>query len=160
MKKNLIKSYFEADHDRLDLVFRRFQGLKRESYPDAKPYFKVFFKGLKRHIVWEEDVLFPIFEQKMGLKDEGPTFVMRQEHRRIGEFLNRIHEKVRQADVSSDDDEEMLIEVLEAHNFKEEQVLYPALDQMLTEDETAQIFMQMEMIPAERYETCCGSHAS
>ncbi len=158
MVKNIVTQYFEADHNRLDAAFASFQELKRESFPEAKQHFKIFFKGLKRHIVWEEDVLFPLFEQKSGMSQGGPTFVMREEHRRIGDLLNRIHEKVRKADPSSDDEEEMLIEVLSAHNHKEEQVLYPAIDQLITERESAQVFLAMETIPAERYETCCGAH--
>ncbi len=158
MVKNIVTQYFEADHNRLDAAFASFQELKRESFPEAKQHFKVFFKGLKRHIVWEEDVLFPLFEKKSGTSQGGPTFVMREEHRRIGALLDRIHEKVRKADPSSDDDEEMLVEILEAHNHKEEQVLYPAIDQLITEREAAQIFLAMETIPAERYETCCGAH--
>lgn len=158
MSKNIVAQYFEADHNRLDAAFASFQELKRESFPEAKQHFKVFLKGLKRHIVWEEDVLFPLFEQKSGMKDGGPTFVMREEHRRIGALLERIHEKVRLADPSSDDDEEMLLEILGAHNHKEEKILYPAIDQLINEREAAQVFLAMETIPAERYETCCGAH--
>lgn len=158
MNTNLISCYFEADHKRLDAALERFQQLKRESFTEAKPYFKIFFKGLKRHIVWEEDVLFPLFEQKNGIHGSGPTVVMREEHRRIGSLLNAIHDKVRKADPSSDDEEEMLIEVLSAHNLKEEKVLYPAMDQLLNSEETTRIFLDIENIPAERYETCCGGH--
>lgn len=157
-KTNLVTQYFEADHNRLDTAFSRFQQLKREAFPEAKQYFKVFIKGLKRHIVWEEDVLFPLFESKTGMQNTGPTEVMREEHRRIGALLERIHDKVRKADPSSDDDEEMLLEVLGGHNHKEEMILYPAIDQTITEEEAAAAFLAMEMIPAERYDTCCGGH--
>lgn len=151
-----ITQYFEADHNRLDAIFKQFQKKKYESMAEARTYFKAFNNGLKRHIIWEEDVLFPMFEAKSGLREGGPTFVMREEHRRLGAYLERIHEKVRRADASSEDDEELLLEILEGHNLKEEQVLYPALDQMVTEEETAEIFLAMENIPAERYQTCCG----
>ena len=156
MKTNLITQYFEVDHKRLDAAFACFQALKRESFPEAKQYFKIFYKGLKRHIVWEEEVLFPLFEEKSGMKNNGPTFVMRDEHRRIGAFLDRIHEKVRKADPLIDDDERVLLEVLGAHNTKEEQVLYPAIDKLVDQREMVKVFLALENIPAERYETCCG----
>ena len=157
-KVKLITAYFEADHDRLDIIFKQFQQRRRISMAEAKPYFKAFNNGLKRHIIWEEDVLFPAFEEKTGMKDSGPTFVMREEHRRIGALLEEIHNKVRRADPSSGDEEARLVEILTAHNHKEEQVLYPAIDQMLTEEEVSEIFLAMENIPAERYQTCCGAH--
>ncbi len=157
-KMKLITEYFEADHDRLDMVFKQFQRKKEFSTAQAKPYFKIFNNGLKRHIVWEEDVLFPAFEEKTGMKDSGPTFVMREEHRRIGALLEELHNKVRRADPSSDVEEAQLVEILTAHNQKEEQVLYPAMDQLLTEEEVAEMFLAMESIPVERYQTCCGGH--
>lgn len=156
MVTNLIVQYFQADHNRLDAAFATFQDLKRESFDEARKYFKLFFKGLRRHIAWEEDILFPLFEKKSGMRDGGPTFVMRQEHCRIKELLDRIHAKVRLADPNSEDDEEMLMEILEGHNLKEEQVLYPAIDQLTTQNEIAQVFLELENMPAERYETCCG----
>jgi iron-sulfur cluster repair protein YtfE (RIC family) len=158
MVTNLIAQYFKADHNRLDAAFAAFQDQKRESFDEAKKHFKIFFRGLRRHIVWEEEILFPLFEKKAGMHDEGPTFVMREEHRRIQALLDRIHAKVRVADPDSDDDEEMLMEVLEGHNLKEEQILYPAIDQLTTQKEVAQVFLEMETMPAERYETCCGVH--
>lgn len=158
MEAKPITHYFEADHDRLDAVFTRYQQLKRKSFPEAKPYFRTFIKGLKRHIVWEEEVLFPKFEEKTGMKDQGPTAVMRQEHRLIGGFLEEIHNKVRQANPESDEEEKKLLEVLKAHNQKEEQILYPAIDRAVLPEEAAQMFMAMEHIPAERFEACCGEH--
>ena len=155
---SVITQYFEADHDRLDRIFKQFQQTKRASVADAKPYFRTFNNGLKRHIVWEEDVLFPAFEEKTGMKSSGPTAVMREEHRQIGALLERIHDKVRRGDPGSGAEEAELLAVLGAHNQKEEGVLYPAIDQLLTEEEAAAVFVAMESIPAERYASCCGGH--
>lgn len=159
-KTNLITQYFEADHNRLDAIFCQFQRAKGESVAKAKSFFKLFNNGLKRHIIWEEDILFPIFEKKTGMTAVGPTFVMREEHQKIGAILERIHDKLRRADLSSEVDEGMLIQVLSSHNQKEEQVLYPTLDRLITDEEVAQILLDMESIPIERYQTCCGgAHA-
>ncbi len=96
---NSITAYFAADHDRLDALFTEFQTLKRRDPSTAKEKFKGFLKGLTRHIVWEEDVLFPIFERQTGMgSDSGPTAVMRMEHRQIKGHLDAIHDKVRVGD--------------------------------------------------------------
>ena len=156
VKKKTVTAYFEADHDRLDLLLKNFIALKDENFAIAKPFFKTFLQGLKRHIVWEEDVLFPAFELKTGIRDAGPTAVMRFEHREIGQALEALHDKVRRADAACEAETSRLIELLGAHNQKEEQVLYPSLDSQLDEGEAAEIFRAMEAIPAERYITCCG----
>ncbi len=154
----LITAYFAADHDRLDSLFAEFMRLKGTDFPAAKGFFKDFLRGLKRHIVWEEDVLFPIFEERSGMKDEGPTAIMRQEHRLIGAALEALHDKVRRADAACEKEARQLTDTLLHHNFKEERVLYPTLDQMIRPEEAAGIFHDMEAIPQERFMTCCGSH--
>lgn len=154
----LVMNYFAADHDRLDVLFSEFMRLKREDFPKAKLYFKDFLRGLKRHIVWEEDVLFPLFESKTGMTGSGPTSVMRQEHRLIGEALEQLHGKVRSADPDCDAEAGQLTGLLGEHNSKEENVLYPMLDRLIQAQEAAAAFHAMENIPAERYNICCGAH--
>ncbi len=157
MSNQTITNYYEQDHDRLDELFKQFQASKREDYSHAKDCFREFKLGLQRHIVWEEEILFPLFEEKTGVKDIGPTAVMRMEHREIKEALEAIHEKVRQADPKSDAEEAQLLDILKQHNDKEEQVLYPAIDKLIDETEKANVFRAMQEIPEERYAHCCGS---
>ena len=158
-EQQTISTYYEADHDRLDELFTNFQRLKRIDFAQAKPYFREFKFGLQRHIIWEEEILFPIFEQKTGMNNGGPTFVMRQEHRLIGKHLEAIHDKVRVLDPNSDGDEEALLNVLFAHNQKEEQILYPMIDRTVTDEERSTMFETMHSLPEERYAVCCGHQA-
>jgi iron-sulfur cluster repair protein YtfE (RIC family) len=154
-----IQAGFAADHDRLDHCLQQFHALKRSDFAGARQHFKEFKVGLQRHIVWEEQILFPRFEAKTGLHGTGPTEVMRQEHRRIGALLEAVHEKVKRGEPESDAEERALLEVLAAHNQKEECVLYPALDRLLSDAEKAEVFEAMEKLPEEAYKTCCGGHA-
>lgn len=151
-----ITAYFESDHDRLDSLFGEYRKKKDEDVKSAKPYFREFFKGLRRHIVWEEDVLFPFFEKATGITT-GPTEVMRQEHRKIGAILDRMHEKVRAADPNTEGEEDELLAILAPHNEREEAILYPAIDQHAGATHTPELFLQMEEIPKERFQTCCDS---
>jgi iron-sulfur cluster repair protein YtfE (RIC family) len=91
MHQQPISIYYETDHDRLDDLFKNFQQLKRSDFSKAKQFFKEFKIGLQRHIIWEEEILFPLFEEKTGLKNGGPTEVMRLEHRQIKTHLETIH---------------------------------------------------------------------
>lgn len=157
-----ISEYFEKDHDRLDGLFLSYQNWKRTDFAKAREFFVSFKFGLQRHIIWEEEILFPLFERKTGIT-QGPTHVMRLEHRMIGEALEAIHRKVKNSDPESDKEEKALLDVLASHNMKEEHILYPAIDTHSDEADVQQVFRQMEELPEERYQQCCGhteSHAA
>ena len=155
--KEGISSYFERDHDRLDNLFREFKRLKYTNFLQAKEYFVAFKFGLQRHIIWEEEILFPLFEKKTGMVNAGPTFVMRLEHKEIGKILEEIHTKVKESNPETEREEELLIATLGLHNTKEENVLYPAMDQCATDIEKEEVFEKMNSIPEERYQKCCSS---
>ena len=153
-----VSAFFEQDHDRLDELFKTFQQLKRSDFPKAKEAFKEFKFGLQRHIVWEEDVLFPLWEKKTGMSESGPTPVMRNEHRQIGQQLEAIHDKVSEQNPDSDKEEQALLDLLGSHNRKEELRLYPAIDQVAGTEGQEAILQSMKNIPEERYNLCCGQH--
>ena len=153
-----ITAFYEEDHDRLDALFKTFQTTKRSDFAKARAAFKEFKVGLQRHIVWEEDLLFPLWEEKTGMSEGGPTFVMRQEHRQIGQLLESIHDKVAAQNPDSDQEEQLLMSMLGSHNMKEERVLYPSIDNVTSVAEREQVFRDMETIQEDRYKACCSGH--
>jgi regulator of cell morphogenesis and NO signaling len=155
-EQNTITAFFEQDHDRLDELFKTFQQLKRFDFAKAKETFEAFKFGLQRHIVWEEDLLFSLWEKKTGRSEEGPSVVMRVEHRQIGQQLEAIHRKVVEQNPDSDQEEQALLDLLGSHNRKEERALYPAIDQVAGPEERETVFQSMKNIPEERYKLCCG----
>jgi iron-sulfur cluster repair protein YtfE (RIC family) len=156
MGEKKITAFYEQDHDRLDELFKTFQVLKRSDVAKAKEAFNAFKVGLQRHIVWEEDLLFPLWEEKTGMSDSGPTPVMRNEHRQIGKQLEAIHQKLERQDLDTDQEEQVLLDLLGSHNRKEERALYPAIDNVSSPSEQEAVFRNMETIPEHRYNACCG----
>ena len=150
-EQNTITAFYEQDHDRLDELFKTFQQLKRSDFAKAKDAFKEFKFGLQRHIVWEEDILFPFWEKETGITEGGATSVMRAEHRQIEQQLEAIHGKVAEQDPNSDQAEQALLNLLGSHNMKEERVLYPGIDRVTSAGERETIFQNMKSIPDERY---------
>jgi hemerythrin-like domain-containing protein len=151
-----IADFMGQDHDRLDQLFTDFQTLKGSDFQSAKDCFVEFKQGLQRHIVWEEDVLFPVFEGRTDMGDRGPTAVMRMEHRRIKDWLEQIHDRIAAGRADTDEFEQGLLLILAAHNKKEETVLYLWIDQCLSGQEADEIIARMIELPAERYHQCCG----
>jgi iron-sulfur cluster repair protein YtfE (RIC family) len=135
-----------VDHDRLDDKFEGFEKLKADDIDGARTSFLDFQAGLLRHIAWEEDILFPIFEQETGMRDAGPTAVMRMEHDQIKKFLEEIAGKVLAGELEGIDEVKTgLLEVLGSHNQKEENILYPAIDNLTSEDEKEKVIEKMMM---------------
>ena len=102
----------------------------------ARAAWAEFELGLRRHIGFEEEILFPGFEAGTGMSPQaGPTAVMRIEHREI----ERLLEAIRGALAGIADPLPLRTElhrVLAAHNMKEEQVLYPMTDRALGPEES------------------------
>ena len=156
MSESTVQISLAHDHDRLDQLLDTYRQLKRVDFAKAKQAFRDFKFGLQRHIISEETILFPLFEDKSGMRDHGPTVVMRAEHREIGRRLEALHDKVRRQDLDSDREEEELLQALFAHNQKEENILYPAIDRLASAEEKTAAFRKMEELPEEAYRTCCG----
>jgi iron-sulfur cluster repair protein YtfE (RIC family) len=146
MTTDSIAGYFEDDHARLDRLFQEFQGTKRHDLARAAVSFAEFKAGLERHIVWEEESLFPGFEDKTGMHNAGPTAVMRMEHRLIKQCLQAIAQKLECQDPDTEAEESGLRQTLGDHNRKEEQVLYPAIDGMFSPTERTDAFARMGVI--------------
>jgi len=143
MKEASITQYFQQDHDRLDALFQQFQHLTNTDPTKAREWFREFKSGLERHIVWEEEILFPLFEEKTGMREAGPTEMMRMEHEQIRRLLEAILQGLQQG-TTTDSDEAALLEILDAHNQKEEYILYPTIDELFTEQDRREVFARME----------------
>ena len=146
MPERTISTMFDEDHERLDALFKAYQTLKRTDFPKAKSAFLEFKAGLQRHVAWEEDVMFPLWEKKSGMTGGGPTIVMRLEHKEIGDCLESIHRKVQAQNPESDQEEQILLDLLDRHNMSEEEVLYPEMDHLISPEEREAAFRAMEKI--------------
>ncbi|MCC6150800.1 MAG: hemerythrin domain-containing protein [Planctomycetes bacterium] len=128
-----VSDYLAWDHDRLDAIMEHCTKLVGENrFEEARAHMGEFKEGLFRHIEIEEQILFKAFEDKTGMRDVGPTAVMRMEHKDIKEAVNDI---VKACEDKRLDEFERgkatLLGVLVEHNMKEEQILYPGTDRML-----------------------------
>jgi iron-sulfur cluster repair protein YtfE (RIC family) len=142
-----ILKFMSIDHDRLDNKIRMYSTEKLVDIKRAETIFLSFKSELERHIIWEEDILFPVFERKTGIKDAGPTSVMRIEHIEIKKYLQEIKRKLHVKKIQDPCKEEVaLFKLLESHNQKEENILYPGIDNLTSEQEKEQMIKQISEI--------------
>jgi iron-sulfur cluster repair protein YtfE (RIC family) len=119
-----------ADHRRLDALLADAKRLLGAGdLPGAAARFGAFRSGLERHIVAEEEILFPAFGSLTGLSGAGPVQVMRAEHAEIRRLLADVASTLG-SDAGERPTSELaaLTALLYAHNGKEERILYPATD--------------------------------
>ena len=96
-------------------------------------------EALRRHIYLEEEIVFPHLPVQALMM---PLMVMRREHgelwRRMDDLQGRITSPESGA-VELEASCRELLELLDAHNSKEEPIIYPHLDADLSEDEQQRV---------------------
>lgn len=125
------------DHDRLEEIeAAAFAARAAGDFEKAVQLYGAFATGLRRHIRFEEELLFPVFERKLGFPPQaGPTAVMRYEHREIEALIAQIGAEIGLADSGAEGTRARLHAVLGDHNMKEERILYPHTDGALGPEE-------------------------
>jgi regulator of cell morphogenesis and NO signaling len=148
--------YFAQDHDQLDDIFNTFRTEKYRNHDKAKEALERFKHGLERHILREEELLFPLWEEKTGMAHGGPTSIMRGEHRHIGERVEALGRKVQNENPDTGAEEQALMVLLSAHNMKEERVLYPSLDKLASDEERDELYEKMKLVSGGHSKVGCG----
>ena len=127
-----ISNYLASDHRQCDDYFAVAEEFAaKQDWPAATASFEQFHSAMAHHFEMEEQILFPAFERETG-NTMGPTRMMRMEHEQMRELFTHMAAAV----AAQDADEyaglsETLLIMLQQHNLKEEQVLYPMSDQAL-----------------------------
>ena len=90
------------------------------------------FRGeMLAHFATEEEVLFPEFERATGVTG-GPTQMMRFEHAQMRALLAAMAESANAGDIDAyAGHAETLLVLMQQHNMKEENILYPMCDRAL-----------------------------
>ncbi len=139
-----IRDFMTDDHRRCDDVFAEVeQAVADGNWTTAATAFSRFQDDVLHHFGAEESLLFPAFEQKTGMH-MGPTQVMRSEHVQMRELMQAAGEALaaKDADTYSGNAETLLI-MMQQHNMKEENILYPMCDQHLA-DEAGELLPQLQ----------------
>lgn len=114
-----------------DLFIAAEEAVQRHDWAVAEKSFARFHAQMRAHFQAEEEMLFPAFEAATGMS-AGPTQMMRHEHEQMRSLLTQLAEAC-----AAHDDEgyagaaETLLMLMQQHNMKEENILYPMCDQAL-----------------------------
>jgi len=139
-----ISAALEGDHDDIDAALAEvLLAAYGRGWERAGAALAELLEHLRRHVALEEDILFPLFDRR--LRTVGPTRILRLEHRRLtrafgamlgaiqARSLERMGEAIRSVD-----------EVLPHHMAKEESILYPAIERVLSDDEQLSVVARID----------------
>ncbi len=125
----MISDFLSNDHQHCDQLFAEAeQKVASGEWEAADEEFQRMREAIEHHFEMEEQVFFPRFEELTGMT-MGPTQVMRQEHVQMRDLFDSMAGALaaRDSDAYLGDSETLLI-MMQQHNAKEEQILYPMLD--------------------------------
>jgi iron-sulfur cluster repair protein YtfE (RIC family) len=129
-----LRTFMTDDHRHCDdLLADAEQAVGRGDLAAAGAAFGQFHRALLAHFDGEEKTLFPAFEARTGMS-MGPTQVMRLEHTQ----MRGLADAAAAALAAGDTDDylgqaETLVIMMQQHNMKEENILYPMCDQHLAD---------------------------
>lgn len=140
-----IRSFMTDDHRHCDDLFADAeQAIAKNNLDAARAAFGHFRGAMLAHFDCEEKTLFPTFEAKTGIS-MGPTQMMRLEHVQMRSLLDDAVDALKTG--NTDDylgQADTLLIMMQQHNMKEENILYPMCDQHLV-DELPQILAHLEL---------------
>ena len=141
-----IVDFLGGDHRACDDLFASAEdAVAHKNWDSARGLFERFQAAMAHHLAMEEDVLFPAFEARTG-NSMGPTQLMRMEHDQMRGLLQEM------ASAAADANHgrylglsETLNMLMQQHNLKEENMLYPMSDRVLGAD-SAGLIRDMEAV--------------
>jgi hemerythrin-like domain-containing protein len=107
-----------------------------------------FRREIEKHMQVEEELLLPVYN-RAGRIPGGPVEFFTGEHKRLLEFLSRFDEMLTEMESGTDNRARKIIELfdaeavfkslLEHHDLREQNIFYPVLDEITTEQERQQL---------------------
>jgi iron-sulfur cluster repair protein YtfE (RIC family) len=100
-------------------------------WQECEQAFARFRREMAAHFATEEEVLFPAFERASG-SSMGPTQMMRMEHAQMNTLIRMLEATIAACDRDGfAGAAETLLIMMQQHNMKEENILYPMCDRAL-----------------------------
>jgi hemerythrin-like domain-containing protein len=131
-----LSGFFEQDHRDCDARWVDVEELLDASGIEAaRVAGQKYEASMQRHIAMEEEVIFPAFDAKSGMGGGGPVAVMKMEHQQMRGLLEQIGEAIEagKGQLALDIGDTLLM-LIQQHNVKEEGMLYPMAENLLSGD--------------------------
>lgn len=142
----MILEFMRDDHRACDHLYTDAENaLADKNIDEGTRLFGEFYRATNHHFDREERELFIAFEKRTGMTG-GPTQMMRYEHQQLRSLLESMKKALEDNRINDffGIGESMMI-MLQQHNMKEEQMLYPMIDRALEGDAQQMVQILKEM---------------
>jgi len=134
---SVLKDFMIADHRACDEEFANMENaVNDDNWAEASKLLEKFASDLNHHFNIEEKVMFVAFEARSASAHCNPTPVMIMEHTQMRNVLKEL--KTHLDDKDKDQffgHSETLMMTMQQHNMKEEQMMYPMIDEAMIGEE-------------------------
>ena len=129
-----LAEFMTTDHQACDDGFALAeQAAYSNDWPQANINFNNFLENMRHHFHMEEEILFPALLAAGG--PSGPVQMMTMEHAQMSSLLDNMATAITQQDSHGYTGlSETLLIVMQQHNLKEEQILYPIAERLLNNE--------------------------
>jgi len=134
---SVLKDFMLADHRACDEQFADMENaVNDEKWSEASKLLNKFSSNLNHHFDMEEKVMFVAFEARSESAHCNPTPVMIMEHTQMRNVLKELEKEL---EAKNKDQffglSETLMMTMQQHNMKEEQMMYPMIDETMIGEE-------------------------
>lgn len=129
---------FTREHHEIDAGIETYLASDGEPAQRTRPLLRAL-AALRRHIYLEEEIVFPHLPGGALMM---PLMVMRREHGELWQRMDALAARLDDVPATAAAIAEactQILELLDAHNAKEEPIIYPYMDPDLTDDETERV---------------------
>jgi iron-sulfur cluster repair protein YtfE (RIC family) len=132
----ILSEYMKENHRDCDKEFADMENaVADENWVESSVKFEKFATDLIHHFDIEEKIMFPAFELRSASAHCNPTPVMIMEHTQMKTILDTMRIKIKNKDKNSFfGDSETLMMTMQQHNMKEEQMMYPMIDEAMGDE--------------------------
>lgn len=141
-----------------ELFLRHQEALLASDLEQARRLLLEFEATLYHHIQVEEEILLPVYAERAGRVPGGPPELFLGEHRNLKTFVAEFKERLgemrpgapglRRQTITLFDREAVFKQVVEHHDLREQNLLYPHLDRVTTPEERAALLARCTTDPA------------
>jgi hemerythrin-like domain-containing protein len=133
---NILSNFMKDGHRACDEEFADMENaIADDNWSEGNKLFEKFALDLLHHFDMEEKVMCIAFEARSANAHCNPTPVMIMEHTQMRNIVDSMREKL---DTKDKDgffgDSETLMMTMQQHNMKEEQMMYPMIDEVMGEE--------------------------
>ncbi|MCK5110128.1 MAG: hemerythrin domain-containing protein [Arcobacteraceae bacterium] len=148
----VLSEHMKADHRACDAEFANMENaVADENWAEANTLFEKFGSDLIHHFNMEEEVMFPGFEARSESAHCNPTPVMIMEHTQMRQLVKDMAVEL---EAKNKDKffglSETLMMTMQQHNMKEEQMMYPMIDEAM-ENEGDMLLESMKELPRKSF---------